>query len=115
MVKTMNVSKQSLRGRLGRWYSQKLSIPTAYDYTKKIIDTGDCQIALDIGCGVSSRLSGFRPGIKTIGIDADPVSIKAAKKRNVHDDYLLTNIIKVSSKELLSMVHEDLRVSRNSF
>ena len=42
-------------------------IRNATDYTRNLIDRGEIRTALDIGCGVQSHLSGFRPRIRTAG------------------------------------------------
>ncbi len=97
-----------LRGRMGSWLDKTLGIPTVLDYTEQIVNQSDCKIALDIGCGVSSHLSRFRPGIKTIGIDVDPESIEESRRCNVHDDYILADVIKMSAEELGDLAAEKI-------
>jgi len=93
---------------MGAWLDKRLGIPTVVDYTQQIIDRGECKIALDIGCGVSSHLSHFRTGMKTIGIDVDPGSIEESRRCNVHDDYMLADVIKMSADELGDLVAEKI-------
>jgi hypothetical protein len=94
----------TLRGRIGSWLGDKLGLPTAADYTEKLINTGECKLAVDIGCGVSSLLTRFRPGVKTVGIDAHTVEV--ARARGVHDYYVVADIIKLSAAEILDRVNE---------
>ena len=84
----------TVRGRIGSWMIDKLGLPTAADYTEKLISTGECKVAVDIGCGVSSLLTRFRPGVKTVGIDAHTVEV--ARARGVHDYYVVADVIKIA-------------------
>jgi SAM-dependent methyltransferase len=62
---------------------------------------GDCQTALDIGCGHMSRLSQFRPRIRTAGLDAFPAALAKARELGQHDDYLLADVINFNPETLL--------------
>jgi hypothetical protein len=84
--------------------ADKMGLPTADDYTEKLINTGEIKVAVDLGCGVSSLLTRFRPGVKTIGIDAHTVEV--ARARNVHDFYVVADIIKTSADEILDRVEQ---------
>jgi len=94
----------SLRGRIGLWLSANLGLPSVDDYTRRIIEKGDCEVAVDIGCGVSSPLTKFRPRIRTIGLDAHTVDV--ARKNGVHDEYVVADIARMSADEILTRVGE---------
>lgn len=94
----------TVRGRIGSWMAENLGLPSAADYTEKLINSGECKVAVDIGCGVSSLLTRFRPGVKTIGIDAHTVEV--ARARGVHDYYVVADVIKMSAEEILDRVNE---------
>ncbi|MSP96930.1 MAG: class I SAM-dependent methyltransferase [Betaproteobacteria bacterium] len=80
-----------------------LGVPTARDYTEQIINNEpECLLALDIGCGSYSHLSGFRPRITTVGIDAFPAAIELAKANNVHDHYIVADVLRFNPIEILS-------------
>jgi SAM-dependent methyltransferase len=83
-----------------------LGIPGVADYTKRIIERGECRTALDIGCGVSSELSRFRPQLRTVGVDAHLPSIEIARQRNLHDDYIVADLLTLSQEELQTRVRE---------
>ncbi len=76
-------------------------MPAAEDYLQQMIERGDCQTALDIGCGNASKLSPFRPGIRTVGLDAFEGALAEARARGQHDDYVLADILKVSPETIL--------------
>jgi hypothetical protein len=62
---------------------------------------GDCHTALDIGCGPSSVLTQFRPGLRTVGLDAFEGAIADARKRAQHDDYVLADVLSTSPETIL--------------
>src|SRR5687768_9817843 len=76
----------------------------AADYTRFLAEKGDCRLALDIGCGSFSFLSAFRPGLRTVGIDAFPEAIELAKSRNLHDHYIVADILKTDVEDILAQV-----------
>jgi SAM-dependent methyltransferase len=71
------------------------------DYVQQMIQRGDCHTALDIGCGPSSALSQFRPGLRLVGLDAFAEVLAEARAQGRYDDYVLADILKVSPEELL--------------
>jgi SAM-dependent methyltransferase len=87
---------QALRRRLRPY--------TVFDYTRNLIEKGDCRRALDIGCGSFSHLSAFRPSLVTVGVDAFPEAIEQARARNVHDDYIVADILKDDIEKILAKV-----------
>ena len=64
------------------------------DITAAIIREGQCTSALDVGCGSSSILSEYRPALYTVGVDAYPAAIAAARAKNVHDAYIVADVLK---------------------
>ena len=77
---------------------------TALDYTCQLAERPDCRLALDIGCGNFSFLSAFRPKLKTVGLDAFPEAIELAKSRNLHDHYIVADILKTDIDDMLAQV-----------
>jgi len=77
-----------------QWLSRVMMPYGASDFTAEIVMRGDCRAALDIGCGRNSHLSKFRPKIVTTGIDACADSVEDAKKANVHDRYIIADVLK---------------------
>src|SRR5437763_445763 len=55
---------------IGRLLARAFALPTFADYVARLVESGEIDTALDIGCGEKSPLSGFRPRIRTVGIDA---------------------------------------------
>ncbi|MGO8926060.1 MAG: class I SAM-dependent methyltransferase [Limisphaerales bacterium] len=56
---------------------------------------------MDIGCGPSSVLTQFRPGLRTVGLDAFEGAISEARKRAQHDDYVLADVLSTSPETIL--------------
>lgn len=106
------ISLRSVRRRLGKFLGETFGIPSITDYTRQIIDRGECKTALDIGCGVSSPLTHFRPQLRTIGIDGHAPSIDDARQNNVHDDYIVADVINMSIEELQQLVKEKIGVGK---
>lgn len=79
-----------------------LDLPSALDYTADLVERSGCRFALDIGCGSSSHLTVFRPGVETVGIDAFPGAIEKARSRNVHDHYILADVLTLDLETILS-------------
>jgi hypothetical protein len=71
------------------------------DHVGQIVRRGDCHAALDIGCGPSSVLTPFRPGLRTVGLDAFEGAIAEARKRAQHDDYVLADVLNTSPETIL--------------
>lgn len=74
------------------------------DYVRDLIQRGDCQTALDIGCGHSSVLSQFRPTLHTIGLDASEAALELARTERQHDDYIVADISKIDTNAILKRV-----------
>ena len=73
------------------------------DYTSRIVSSEDIRTALDIGCGILSPLTAFRPKMWTVGIDAFEPSINKAQKLNSHDMYLHGDITEFDPQEILNL------------
>jgi SAM-dependent methyltransferase len=84
-----------------RWLRRKLRPLTAFDYTRRLVESGECRLAIDIGCGSYSHLSAFRPKIQTVGIDAHSEAIEKARARNIHDHYFTANVLKEDPETIL--------------
>jgi len=78
-----------------RPFLYKLVMPKGADgYTADLINRGECKTALDIGCGSASHLSAFRPQITSIGIDANQDAVSKSKANDLHDHYLVSDVLK---------------------
>ncbi|HEY8210652.1 MAG TPA: class I SAM-dependent methyltransferase [Myxococcaceae bacterium] len=77
-------------------------IRNATDYTRNLIDRGEIRVALDIGCGTESHLSQFRPRVRTVGLDGFEGALEDSRKKGVHDDYVLADILRTDPKEILA-------------
>jgi len=73
----------------------------ASDFTARLISGGEVYTAIDVGCGCNSHLSRFRPGIRTIGIDSDPISIRLSQQQGQHDHHLQADILREDVGSLL--------------
>lgn len=71
------------------------------DFVARLVKQGECQTALDIGCGQSSALSGFRPGLQTFGLDASESALEVSRRARVHDHYILGDILKTAPETIL--------------
>lgn len=80
----------------------RFGAPTIDDYLARIVADSSVKVALDIGCGVTSLLTKFRPRLITVGLDA--FTIEAATKLQAHDHYISTDIASVS----IEAVQEEL-------
>ena len=79
-----------------------IGVPTAYDYTKRIVERPECVRTLDVGCGGYSPLSQFRPQITSVGLDAFPQAIEESRANNSHDEYILADVLKENLDDLLA-------------
>src|SRR5688500_18215188 len=83
---------------------QRLRPMNVADYTRGLIETQECRVGVDVGCGSYSHLSAFRPKVVTIGIDAFPEAIAKAKERNLHDHYIVADILKTKIEDILGQI-----------
>ncbi len=90
---------------LNQFIRQRLRPLRVSDYTAQLVGRGDCKTGLDIGCGSHSDLSAFRPKLRTVGIDAFPMAIELAKAKNLHDDYLVADILREDAHSILERVN----------
>jgi Methyltransferase domain len=81
-----------------------IGVRSITEHLQHAIQHGGCRTALDIGCGVNSFLTPFRPGLRTMGLDVFEEAIVQARKRNLHDDYVLADILKVSPETIIQRV-----------
>lgn len=98
------------RSKVGELLSKKLGTETVLDFTATLIAQNDIKIALDIGCGVSSHLTCFRHNIQTIGLDAH--TIETAKMNNVHDHYIVADIVNMPAEQIQEKIHQVAKVDK---
>jgi hypothetical protein len=74
---------------------RKLTQPesSVTEYIQSVISRNNCRTGLDIGCGIFSNLTSLRPQLISTGIDAFESSIEDAKRNNLHDNYILADIM----------------------
>ncbi|MFX1593132.1 MAG: class I SAM-dependent methyltransferase [Promethearchaeota archaeon] len=60
----------------------------------------DCDSLLDLGCGMNSPLSKLkkRNNRYSLGVDIYEKYIEISKRRNIHNDYLLLDILEIDKK-----------------
>jgi len=75
----MNTSFKPMLRRARKDIRRLIGMRDVDDYLDQIISRGDCHTALDIGCGHMSRLSRFRPVIRTAGLDGFPDALTEAR------------------------------------
>lgn len=102
----MSAQKPSLRSRIARKIILKIGIRPVSGYIDDIVKSGDVRVAVDIGCGEKSAISHLRPAVRTIGLDVHELSIENSRKKNVHDDYIVADLLRLSEEELLERVLE---------
>jgi SAM-dependent methyltransferase len=79
-------------------------LPEAGDHVITLSNEADCLSCLDVGCGRYSHFSALRPKMLTVGLDAHPPAIELSRAKNLHDHYLLADIMTASKETLLSPV-----------
>ena len=78
--------KTNLALRLG----ERFGTQTTEDFLSQVVNDPGVTLALDIGCGVTSLLTRFRPRLQTVGLDV--FTIDAATKLDAHDHYISADI-----------------------
>ncbi len=58
----------------------------------------DCSSVLDLGCGESSPISRIKKHFTSVGVDAYSPSIVKSKKLNIHDRYILCDLLSIDKK-----------------
>ena len=61
----------------------------------------DCKSILDLGCGSSSPIGGLRlflANVHLVGVDAFAPSIKSSRRKGIHDEYFLMNVLDIEGK-----------------
>ncbi len=76
----------NLANRMGK----RFGTATTEDYLRNVVQQPGVELALDIGCGVTSLLTSSRPRLKTAGLDV--FTIDAASRGNAHDYYISADI-----------------------
>jgi SAM-dependent methyltransferase len=85
----------NLAHRLG----ERLGTPTIEHYLRDVVEQSGVELALDIGCGVTSLLTRFRPQLKTVGLDV--FTIDAASRGNAHDHYISADITNIPVERVM--------------
>lgn len=99
----------SFKRKIWNKFQHLYGVPSAADYTEEIIKNNEIEYALDIGCGYFSNLTRFRSSkLKSIGIDTHEPAIASAKSKNVHDHYILANIIDASLEDIQDMLESEI-------
>lgn len=64
------------------------------DYIQHTVRQEECFTGLDIGCGRFSNLTALRPQLVSTGIDSFAPAIEEAKSRNLHDHYIVDDVMR---------------------
>lgn len=78
-----------------------LRLPGSASLIASLVAKGDCQTALDIGCGQFSVLTAHRPKIRTFGLDASPEALEVSRHAKAHDVYLLADILRTPLEKIM--------------
>lgn len=84
---------------LAFWLGERFGTPTTVDYLRRIVEQPGVQLALDIGCGVTSLLTRFRPRLLTTGLDI--FTIDASSRGNAHDHFISADITDVPVERIM--------------
>ncbi len=82
-----------------------IGVPNPEELTACVVCSAGCRTGVDLGCGSHSPLSLLRPQLTTTGLDAFPTAIELARARNLHDKYIVVDILKTDPAEILA--HND--------
>jgi hypothetical protein len=88
--------------RLGLLIHKYLGLPDAADHTARLVEAAGVRTALDVGCGSKSVLSAFRPRVRTVGVDAHPAAVEAAKRTGLHDAYVTMDVLRDGLETVLA-------------
>jgi len=75
-----------------RIVASKLRQATVEERIGKLVDGKEIRRAVDLGCGVYSPLTRFRPNVWAVGVDASPESLSEARSNDLLDDYLIADV-----------------------
>lgn len=89
----------NITSSLALQFSRRFGTNTAADYLRAIVEQPGVQLALDIGCGVTSLLTQFRPRLLTTGLDV--FTIDAAARGNAHDHYVSADITDIPVEQVM--------------
>jgi hypothetical protein len=78
--------------RLTQEIAARLRQPTVERRIGQLIAGGEIRRAVDLGCGVYSPLTKFRPSVWTLGVDASSDAISDARKKDLFDEYLVADV-----------------------
>ena len=57
----------------------------------------DCSNLLDVGCGSYSPIQTFSSKLYTVGVDAFEPSIEESRKKGIHNEYRLMNVLNIGT------------------
>ena len=88
----------------GNLVARVFGLPGAHGYVGALAAREECRYALDVGCGRYSHFAAFRPKLFTVGVDAFPPAIEVSKTHDLHDAYVLMDIIRDNPDRLTSPI-----------
>lgn len=80
-------------GRIGLLISKALAGPGAGELTEEYVRSHECATGIDVGCGAQSPLGALRPRLETVGVDSSQTSLEQSKHLNLHDHYVIADIL----------------------
>jgi len=89
-----------LRSKIAEKVVKSGGPPSAAEIASRLIVRHNCEVAVDVGCGVNSPLALVGDSVLKVGVDVDENSIATARQARLHDAYLQTNIMECSTDEL---------------
>lgn len=94
------MANQSKIGRLNKL----LSAPDTETYLRNLMSVSEIKLSLDIGCGVTSLLTQFRPEVSTCGLDI--FTIDEASRSGAHDHYISADITDIPIERVMEELQE---------
>lgn len=92
----------SIKPSLASRFGASFGTPTTEDYLCEIVSQPSVRFALDIGCGITSQLTRYRPRLTTTGLDV--FTIDEACKGDAHDHYISADITKIEVERVMEML-----------
>jgi SAM-dependent methyltransferase len=79
--------------------------PSPRRYAQELIIRHNLKTGLDIGCGENSMLTPLRRfGFRSTGVDGSEMMLASARERNLHDEYILGDFLKLNLSRQFDVV-----------
>lgn len=92
------------RASVGLFLHRILRPPCAAGYTQAVIDSADCRVLVDIGCGSASPFTGLRGRFITVGVEAFAPALAVAKSNGAHNHYIFADVLSEDISQRLGLM-----------